>query len=92
MARSRALNRHHMAGSMGRVGACGDNDARESSFSLLQKDVLNRRTWATREELQIAIVTRIERTHRRRRRQNSLGRLTLIEYKTIMTKTANQAA
>ena len=87
-----ALNRHHMVGSMGRVGACGDNAAMESFFSLLQKNVLNRRTWATREELRIAIVTWIERTYHRRRRQDGLGRLTPIEYETIMTTTANQAA
>ena len=52
-----ALNRHHMVGSMGRVGAAGDNAAMESFFSLLQNNVLNRRSWATRQELRIAIVT-----------------------------------
>ncbi len=87
-----ALNRHHMVGSMGRVGACGDNAAMESFFSLLQKNVLNRRTWATRDQLRIAIVTWIERTYHRRRRQDGLGRLTPIEYETIMTTTATQAA
>jgi len=46
----RALNSHHMVGSMGRVGAAGDNAAMESFFSLLQKNVLNRRTWETRDE------------------------------------------
>ena len=81
-----------MVGSMGRVGACGDNAAMESFFSLLQKNVLNRRTWATREELRIAIVTWIERTYHRRRRQDGLGRLTPIEYETIMATTADQAA
>jgi len=50
-----------MVGSMGRVGAAGDNAAMESFFSLLQKNVLNRRTWETRDELRIAIVTWIER-------------------------------
>ncbi|GAB2863269.1 hypothetical protein GCM10027026_11440 [Myroides odoratimimus subsp. xuanwuensis] len=49
-----ALNRHDMVGSMGRVGAAGDNAAMESFFALLQKNVLDRRTWATREELRIA--------------------------------------
>jgi putative transposase len=87
-----ALNRHHMVGSMGRVGAAGDNAAMESFFSLLQKNVLDRQTWATREELRIAIVTWIERTYHRRRRQASLGRLTPIEYETIMTARTTQAA
>ncbi len=47
---------------MGRVGATGDNAAMESFFALLQKNVLDRRTWRTRHELRIAIVTWIERT------------------------------
>jgi len=88
----RALGRHKMVGSMGRVGAAGDNAAMESFFALLQKNVLNRRSWATRDELRIAIVTWIERTYHRRRRQGRLGRLTPVEYETIMTTPATQAA
>ncbi len=87
-----AINRHDMVGSMGRVGAAGDNAAMESFFSLLQKNVLNRRTWNTREELRIAIVRWIERTYHRRRRQAALGRLTPVEYELIMTPPATQAA
>jgi transposase InsO family protein len=41
--------------------------------------------------LRIAIVTWIERTYHRRRRQNSLGRLTPIEFETGMTAPAIQA-
>ncbi|MBK1788023.1 IS3 family transposase, partial [Prauserella cavernicola] len=74
------------------VGAAGDNAAMESFFSLLQRNVLDRRRWDTREELRIAIVTWIKRTYHRRRRQNRLGRLTPIEYETIMTTLAEQAA
>jgi putative transposase len=87
-----ALSRHDMVGSMGRVGAAGDNAAMESFFSLLQKNVLNRRRWDTREQLRIAIVTWIERTYHRRRRQTALGRLTPIEFEAIMTTPASQAA
>jgi transposase InsO family protein len=87
-----ALNRHDMAGSMGRVGAAGDNAAMESFFSLLQKNVLDRRSWNTREELRIAIVRWIEKTYHRRRRQAALGRLTPVEYELIMTRAATQAA
>ncbi len=68
-----ALGRCDMVGSMGRVGAASDNAAMESFFSLLQKNVLNRRRWHTREQLRIAIVTWIERTYHRRRRQRALG-------------------
>ncbi|MDP1309640.1 IS3 family transposase, partial [Klebsiella pneumoniae] len=58
----------------------------------LQKNVLDRRPWRTRDDLRIAIVTWIERTYHRRRRQVGLGRLTPIEYETIMTTPATQAA
>jgi putative transposase len=88
----RTLNRHRMVGSMGRVGAAGDNAAMESFFSLLQKNVLNRRVWDTREELRIAIVTWIERTYHRRRRQDALGRLTPVEFELIMSTPVDQAA
>jgi len=88
----RTLNRYAMVGSMGRVGAAGDNAAMESFFSLLQKNVLNRRSWATRTELRIAIVTWIERTYHRRRRQVTLGRLTPVEYELIMTTPTAQVA
>jgi len=88
----RALGRYEMVGSMGRVGAAGDNAAMESFFSLLQKNVLDRRRWDTREELRIAIITWIERTYHRRRRQAALGRLTPVEFEAIMTTPAGQAA
>lgn len=48
------LHHHGMVGLMGRVGAGGDNAAMESFFSLLQKNVLNRRIWTTRDELRVA--------------------------------------
>ncbi|MBF6207693.1 IS3 family transposase, partial [Streptomyces gardneri] len=64
----------------------------ESFFALLQKNVLNRRSWCSRDELRLAIVTWIERTYHRRRRQAILGRLTPVEYETIMTPLASQAA
>ena len=64
----------------------------QSFFALLQKNVLNRRTWTTREQLRIAIVTWIERTYHRRRRQARLCRLTPIEFETIMNTTVALAA
>ena len=62
------------------------------SFALLQKNVLDRKRWRTREELRIAIITWIERAYHRRRRQARLGRLTPIEYETIMDPTVSLAA
>lgn len=72
-----------LSGSMGRVGACGDNAAMESFFSLLQKNVLDRQRWATRQDLRLAIISWIEKTYHRRRRQTALGRLTPIEFEIL---------
>jgi putative transposase len=69
---------------MGRVGACADNAAMESFFALLQKNVLNRRRpWPTRDQLRPRD-RRLDRNHLPpRRRQDTLGRLALIEYETL---------
>jgi len=58
-----------LQGSMGRVASAGDNAAMESWHALLQKNVLDRRRWRTRDELHGAIVFWIEHTYNRRRRQ-----------------------
>ena len=75
-----ALKAAGLQGSMGRVASAGDNAAMESWNSLLQKNVLDRKTWTTRDELHNAIVHWIEHTYNRRRRQRALGRLTPVEY------------
>jgi transposase InsO family protein len=79
-----------LQGSMGRVALAADNAAMESWHALLQKNVLNRRRWRTRDELHEAIVFWIERTYNRRRRQRVLGKLTPVEYELAFT--TNQAA
>jgi putative transposase len=88
----RALEYHGLFGSIGRVGAAGDNAAMESLFALLQNNVLDRRTWITREQLCSAIVVWIERKYHRKRRQAALGRLTPIEFKTMMATPVTLAA
>jgi transposase InsO family protein len=71
----------------------GDNAAMETFFALLQKNVLDQQTWTTtRAELRLAIVHWIEAVYHRRRRQRVLGRLTPIEFETIMTTEAASAA
>lgn len=74
-----------LQGSMGRVASAGDNAAMESWNALLQKNVLDRRRWATRDQLHDAIVFWIERTYNRRRRQRALGKLTPVEFELAFT-------
>src|SRR5690625_6491635 len=66
--------------------------AMESYFALLQKNVLNRKRWTSREQLRIEIVTRIKRTNHRRRGQAALGRTTPIGWETIMKQSVALAA
>ncbi len=87
-----ALDAAKITGSIGRVGAAGDNAAMESFFALLQKNVLNRKRWATREDLRLAIVGWIKRTYHRRRRQRRLGHFTPVEYETVYATTLALAA
>lgn len=77
---------------MGRVASAGDNAARESFWSLLQRNVLNSRARSNREDLHYAIVQWIEHTYNRRRRQRGLGRLTPVEFELAFTNNAAQAA
>ena len=77
------LASYDLTGSMGRVASSADNAAMESFFALLQKNVLDQHRWRTRHELRLAIVTWIERTYHRRRRQRALGKLTPVEFETI---------
>lgn len=77
----RALREAGLNGSVGRVGA--DNAAMESFFRL-QKNVLNKKRWESRKELRLAIITWIERTCHRRRRQDRLGRMRPIELDTLL--------
>ncbi|MFN2638227.1 MAG: IS3 family transposase [Gemmatimonadaceae bacterium] len=79
----RLLRNNALVGSMGRTGTCADNAAMESFFALLQNNVLNRQRWQTRQELRLAIVTWIERTYHRRRRQRALGKLTPVEFEAV---------
>jgi putative transposase len=94
--RSRAftavLKANDLTGSMGRVSSAGDNAAMESFYSLLQKNVLNRRRWRTRDELAYEITYWIEHTYNRRRRQRGLGRLTPVEYELAFSDPAANAA
>lgn len=51
-------------------------------FTFIQQVGL--KSWATREDLRVAIVAWIKRSYHRRRRQTRLGKLTPVEYELIM--------
>jgi transposase InsO family protein len=85
------LKAAQLSGSMGRVASAGDNAAMESFFALLQTNVLDRRRWRTRAELEYAIISWIEHTYNRRRRQRGLGKLTPAEFELAFTNSTQAA-
>jgi len=67
-------------GSMGRPGHPADNAAMESFFASLQTELLDRRHWRSRSELQTAIFHYIEVFYNRTRRHSALQYLSPVEY------------
>jgi transposase InsO family protein len=80
-----------LLGSMGRVGSAYDNAMMESFFSTLQRELLDRRQWATRRELASAIFEWIEAWYNPRRRHTSIGDLSPVEYERLYTAEAHAA-
>jgi len=69
-----------LLGSMGTVGDCYDNAMMESFWHTMQLELLDTRTWNSREELASAIFEWIECWYNRYRRHSSLGMLSPAEY------------
>lgn len=62
-----------LLGSMGRVAPSVDNTLMESSWSSMQRELVDRRTWSSREELASAIFEWIEGFYNPVRRHSGLG-------------------
>ena len=77
--------RHYSArGSMGQAKTCADNAAMESFYSLVQKNVFNRKkTWQTRQELRTELTRWIYGNYNTRRRQRNRMRMTPVEFEAI---------
>jgi len=77
--------------SMSRLGDCWDNAVVESFFATLKTELVRDSAWKTREEAKRAVVEYIEVWYNRKRRHQTLGYLTPIEYETEVLKRANAA-
>ena len=80
-----------LLGSMGRVASALDNSMMESFFGTLQLELLDRNTWATREELARAIFEWIEGWCNPRRRHTSIGDLSPVDYERRLTADTDAA-
>jgi len=72
-----------IAVSMGSRGDCFDNAVAESFFATLKKELVHRRSWPTRRELQSAVFDYIESFYNRERRHSTLGYLSPREFEMI---------
>jgi putative transposase len=81
-----------LRGSMGRVASAGDNAAMESFNALLQKNVLDRQRWRTRDELHNAVVHWISAHLQQQAPPASPGQAHPVEYELAFTTQAALAA
>jgi putative transposase len=71
--------------SMGSRGDCFDNAVAESFFATLKRELVRRRSWPNRRELQSAVFDYIETFYNRERRHSTLGYLSPREFEMIST-------
>ena len=69
--------------SMGSKGDCFDNAVAESFFATLEKDLLRRRSFATRQEARTAVFDYIEAFYNPVRLHSTLDYLSPVEYEKI---------
>jgi transposase InsO family protein len=86
------LRRHGIVCSMSRKGNCWDNAVVESFFATLKTELIQRRSWPTREQVRSAIVEYIEVFYNRQRRHSSLGYQSPVDYEESFNQKSTQAA
>jgi transposase InsO family protein len=79
LAFGRTLQAAGLQGSMGHVGDALDNAVAESFLATLQTELLDRRSWSTRQQLRSAIFDYIKGFYNRQRRHSTLGYLSPAE-------------
>ena len=74
-----------MLASMGTVGDCYDNAMMESFWGTMQLELLDSKTWGTREELASAVFEWIECWYNPKRRHSGIGMRSPIGFETLQT-------
>lgn len=69
--------------SMSRRGDCWDNAIAESFFATLKSDLIDRRSWATRAQVEAAIGDWIEVFYNGERRHSALGNVSPVDYERL---------
>ncbi|MBD2763592.1 transposase [Kocuria sp. cx-116] len=80
-----------LLGSMGRVASSQDNAAMESFWSSMQRELLDRRSWPSKQVLASAMSEWIEGWYNPRRRHCGIGMLSPHEFETLHATAATAA-
>jgi putative transposase len=83
LAFGRAAGQAGIAVSIGSRGDAYDNAVAETFFATLKKELVNRRSWPDRLELQSAVFEYIEAFYNRQRRHSTLGMLSPVAYEQL---------
>jgi putative transposase len=83
LAFGRAAGQAGIAVSMGSRGDAYDNAVAETFFATLKKELVHRRSWPSRLELQSAVFGYIEAFYNRQRRHSTLGMLSPVAYEQL---------
>jgi putative transposase len=83
LAFGRAAREAGLAVSMGSRGDAYDNAVAETFFATLKKELVNRRTWPSRLELQSAVFEYVEAFYNRQRRHSTLGMRSPVQYEQL---------
>jgi putative transposase len=83
LAFGRAAKEAGIAVSMGSRGDAYDNAVAETFFATLKKELVNRRSWPSRLELQSAVFEYIDAFYNRQRRHSTLNMLSPAAYEQL---------
>ena len=86
----KALRASGVLASMGAVGTAHDNAMRESFFATLKEELIYRRSWQTRHELEMEVFSYIEGIYNPVRRHSRLDNLSPIAYEENLTTRTTQ--
>ena len=86
------LRQAGLLGSMGSIGDCYDNSMMESFFGSMQTELLDQKTWITRQELSAAIFEWIEAWYNPERRHSALAYRSPVTYERMHQMQPSAAA
>lgn len=82
------LNVFNIVQSMSRKGDCWDNSIAESFFATIKRELIDRQSWISKQQVKEAIVEWIECFYNRQRRHSSAGNMSPVDYEDLTNQRA----